>query len=259
MQKEEKKLTRRDQNETLNIGALVYPNVDQADLTLPFEVLSRISGVTFHVIGKHCIPVRDAHGLILTPEVSFSECLPLDVLVVPGGAGQEQLMSDEVTLSFIRNQAENAQWVFSVCTGALLCGAAGLLRGVKATTHWAAFHLLEYFGAIPVRTRVVIDRKHVSAAGVSAGLDGALTLVSLLRGRRAAQRIQLSIEYAPEPPFNAGSPSTAHPDIVSAVRDSYRQITEQRQRTAREVANRLATQSDVSARRDTRSGRIDKC
>ena len=159
-------------------------------------------------------------------------------------------MNDHVTLSFIRDQARNARYVFSICTGALLCGAAGLLRGVKATTHWAAFHLLQHFGAIPVNSRVVVDGKHVSAAGVTAGLDGSFRLISLLRGDVLAQQIQLLIEYAPEPPFNAGSPFTAPADIVTTVRNSLEKVTARRLTTARRVASRfgiaLAPNSDAT-------------
>jgi cyclohexyl-isocyanide hydratase len=223
----------------LNIGSLVYPNIDQADLTGPFEVLSRVPDSTFHVIGKTRDPVRDVRGLILTPEIAFAEAPQLDVLVVPGGVGQEDLMNDELTLSFIQDQAKASQYVFSVCTGALVCGAAGLLRGVKATTHWAAFHLLKYFGAIPVNHRVVVDRRYVSSAGVTAGLDGALYLASLLRGEDVAQQIQLGIEYSPEPIFSAGTPQTAPAEITKIVRNSFRNISDRRLATARQVASRL--------------------
>jgi len=223
----------------LNIGALVYPNMDQADFTGPFEILSRIPESAFYVIAKDRNPIRDVRGLLLTPETTFRECPDLDVLVVPGGAGQETLMNEEVTLAFIRDRAQVAQYVFSVCTGALLCGAAGLLRCIKATTHWSVFHLLQYFGAIPVNSRVVVDGKYVSAAGVTAGLDGSLRLVSLLRGETLAQQIQLGMEYAPEPPFDAGSPFTAPSDVVNAVRTSLKGITERRLTTARQVASRL--------------------
>jgi len=223
----------------LHIGGLVFPRMDQSDFTGPFEVLSRIPESTFHVIGKDCTTVRDMRGLILTPETTLSEVPPLDVLVVPGGAGQEDLMEDEAVLAFIQQQARNASYVFSVCTGALLCGAAGLLRGVRATTHWSALHLLEYFGAIPVNARVVIDGTHISAAGVTAGVDGALRVASLLRDERVAQQIQLSIEYSPEPPFRSGSPETAPPEIVDAVRLSSQKITESRLATAKRIAARL--------------------
>jgi cyclohexyl-isocyanide hydratase len=140
-------------------------------------------------------------------------------------------------------QARNARYVFSVCTGALLCGAAGLLRGVRATTHWGAFHLLEYFGAIPVNARVVIDGKHVSAAGVTAGLDGALRVASLLRNDNIAQQIQLSIEYSPEPAFNSGSPETAPLEIVDTVRLSVQKVTDSRLATAKRIAARFAMSS----------------
>ena len=223
----------------VNIGFLIFPNLDQADFTGPFEILSRIPDSAFHVIGKTRDSLRDVRGLILTPEITFAEAPRLDVLVVPGGAGQEALMNDDVTLSFIRDQASAAQYVFSVCTGALLCGAAGLLRGVQATTHWAAFHLLKYFGAIPVKRRVVIDGRHVSAGGVTAGLDGALQLASLLRGEEVAQQIQLAIEYAPEPVFNAGRPETAPTPVVDTVRKTLQKISDQRLATAQQVASRL--------------------
>src|ERR1035441_10008881 len=197
----------------IEIGAIVFPRMDQMDFTGPFEVLSRIPGARFHVLWKDKAPARDIRGLILTPETTCAEAPQLDVLVVPGGWGQEQLMDDETVLSFIREQSAHATYVFSVCTGALICGAAGLLKGVRATTHWAAFHLLEYFGAIPTDERIVVDSRSrerkgaviVSAAGVTAGIDGALRLASRLRGDLVAQQIQLAIEYAPEPPFASGS------------------------------------------------------
>jgi cyclohexyl-isocyanide hydratase len=225
--------------EHLNMGAIVFPRMNQIDFTGPFEVLSRIPNSTFHVLWKETIPIREFNGLIITPEKPFAEAPPLDLLVVPGGFGQEALMDDDVVLKFIQEQAEGAKYVFSVCTGALLCGAAGLLRGVRATTHWSAFHLLEYFGAIPVNARVVVDGKHVSAAGVTAGIDGALRVASLMRNERIAQQIQLSIEYAPDPPFNSGTPQTAPPEVLEAARASVRQITEARLATARRVASRL--------------------
>ena len=179
----------------MNIGIIIFPRMDQIDFTGPFEVLSRVPGAAIHVLWKEKTPVRDIKGLILTPEQTLAEAPPLDVLVVPGGPGQEALMEDEAVLSFIRDRAAKARYVYSVCTGALICGAAGLLKGVRSTTHWASFDLLKYFGAIPVDERVVLDGKHLSAAGVTAGIDGALRLAALLRGDRAAQEIQLGIEY----------------------------------------------------------------
>lgn len=223
----------------LTIGAIIFPGIDQMDLCGPFEVLSRLPEASFHILWKERIPVRDVRGLILTPETTFQDAPPLDVLLVPGGYGQEALMDDEVVLSFLRSQAARAQWVMSVCTGALTCGAAGLLRGRKATTHWTAFHLLHYFGAIPVNERVVVDGNYVSTAGVSAGIDGALRLAALLRGDRVAQQIELLLEYAPEPPFAVGNPKIAPPDLVEAIRESGRSIADARQATAIRIAARL--------------------
>jgi cyclohexyl-isocyanide hydratase len=228
----------------VNIGALVFPQMDQIDLTGPFEVLTRIPNSTFHLVWKELTPVRDIRGLIITPETTFAGAPPLDLLVVPGGFGQEALMDDDVVLKFIQTKAKTATYVFSICTGALICGAAGLLRGVKSTTHWSAFHLLPYFGAIPVNARVVIDGKHVSAAGVTAGLDGALRVASLMSDERVAQQIQLAIEYAPDPPFNSGTPQTAPPEVLQAARASVQKITEARLVTAQRIAARLGIKYD---------------
>jgi len=148
-------------------------------------------------------------------------------------------MEDGEVLSFIRDQSRGAKYVFSVCTGALLCGAAGLLKGVKATTHWSAFHLLEYYGAIPTDARVVEDGRMVSAAGVTAGFDGALVITSRLRGEDAAREIQLAMEYAPEPPFDSGSPKAARPQTLEAATRSASQITSARLTTARRMAAKL--------------------
>jgi cyclohexyl-isocyanide hydratase len=227
---------------TFNIGAIIFPNMDQCDFTGPFEVLARLPDSTFHVVWKRKEPLRDCHGLILTPGTDLAECPKLDLLVIPGGHGQEALMDDEEVLSFVRAQSRSAKYVFSVCTGALICGAAGLLRGVKATTHWSAFHLLQYYGAIPTNARVVLDGKMVSAAGVTAGFDGALVLASLLRGEDIAREIQLAIQYAPEPPFDSGSPEEARIDTLDAARRSSRGITEARLATAKRLSAKLDIQ-----------------
>ncbi len=223
----------------LQIGSLLFEGLDQIDLTGPFEVLSRIPNSTYRIYGKTADPVRDLKGLRLTPDAALADAPPLDVLHVPGGFGQEALMEDQEVLGWLRQQAAGARSVFSVCTGALLCGAAGLLQGRRATTHWASFHLLPFFGAIPVNERVVVDGNWVFAAGVTAGIDGALRLAAELRGDEAAQAIQLYMVYAPEPPFNAGTPETAPPAILEQARNSVRGITAQREATARRVGARL--------------------
>jgi len=166
----------------LTNGSLLFDGLDQIDLTGPFEVLSRIPNATYRLYGKTAEPMRDVKGLRLIPDATLAEAPQLDVLHVPGGFGQEALMEDEEVLDWICRQAAGAQTVFSVCTGALLCGAAGLLKGRRATTHWASFHLLPFFGAIPVNERVIVDGNWVFAAGVTAGIDGALRLAAELRG-----------------------------------------------------------------------------
>ena len=223
----------------LHIGSLLFEGLDQIDLTGPFEVLSRIPNATYRIYAKTAAPVRDLKGLKLTPDAALDDAPPLDVLHVPGGFGQEALMEDAEVLGWIRRQAAGGASIFSVCTGALLLGAAGLLKGRRATTHWASFHLLPLFGAIPVNERVVVDGAWVFAAGVTAGIDGALRLAAELRGDEAAQEIQLQMAYAPEPPFNAGTPETAPASIVARARQSVRDVTARREQTARRIAARL--------------------
>lgn len=223
----------------LQIGSLLFEGLDQIDLTGPFEVLSRLPNATYRIYAKTMTPIRDVKCLSLAPDALMADAPPLDVLHVPGGFGQEALMDDEELLGWVRRQAAGAQCVFSVCTGALICGAAGLLKGKRATTHWAAFDLLHYFGAIPVNERVVVDGKMVFAGGVTAGIDGALRVAAELRGPEVAQGIQLYMQYAPEPPFNAGTPETAPRQVLDTARHAVRGITAQREETARRVAKRL--------------------
>jgi cyclohexyl-isocyanide hydratase len=220
----------------LHIGSLVFAGLDQIDLTGPFEVLSRIPNATYRIYGKTAAPVRDLKGLLLTPDATLADAPPLDVLHVPGGHGQEALMEDAETLGWIRQQASGACHIFSVCTGALICGAAGLLKDRRATTHWSAFHLSPFFGAIPVNERVVVDGAWVFAAGVTAGIDGALRLAAELRGDDVAKAIQLHMAYAPEPPFNSGTPETAPAAILDEAWRSVRANTAQREQTARRAA-----------------------
>lgn len=223
----------------LEIGALLFEGLDQIDLTGPFEVLSRLPNSTYRVFAKTTAPVRDTRGLLLTPDATLADAPQLDVLHVPGGFGQEAIMDDEDVLGWVRRQAAGARCVFSVCTGALICGAAGLLKGRRATTHWTTFHLLPFFGAIPINDRVVVDGNMVFAAGVTAGLDGALRVAAELRGDEIAQTIQLYMQYAPEPPFDSGTPEDAPPAIHQSARQAVKTITEQRERTARRLAIRL--------------------
>jgi cyclohexyl-isocyanide hydratase len=199
---------------TLHIGFLVFPRVQQLDLTGPHDVFASIPGASVHLVGKTLNPVNASSGLLLSPTVAFADCPALDVLCVPGGVGVNDLMEDDTTLDFIKRQAATARFVTSVCTGSLVLGAAGLLRGRRATTHWASHHLLEAFGAIPVKERVVQDGNLMTGGGVTAGIDFALTLLTGLIGETEAQAIQLQLEYAPAPPFNSGTPDTAPKAVV---------------------------------------------
>ncbi|MBB3693548.1 DJ-1/PfpI family protein [Sphingomonas sp. BK580] len=216
----------------MRIGFLVYAGVDQLDVTGPFEVLSKLPGARCGLYAPEGGQVRDLAGLVLTADAAISEAPQLDVLVVPGGPGQEDLMEAVDVLGWLRHQAAGASLVLSVCTGALLLGAAGLLDGRCATTHWSVRHLLPAFGATPVDQRVVEDRSLISAAGVTSGIDGAFLVVQRLWGDEVAQAIQLSIEYAPEPRFDAGIPDAAPAAIVERVRRSAADITARREASA---------------------------
>jgi cyclohexyl-isocyanide hydratase len=213
--------------------------MDQADFTGPFEVLSRLPNSQFHILGKQKAPIRDAKNLILTPEETLTEAPQLDLLLMPGGAGVNDLMEDGEVLSFIRGQTPGAKIVMSVCTGALVLGAAGLLKGRRATTHWASHHLLKSFGATPEDARVVVDGNLVTTAGVTAGFDGALRVVAILRGDAAAQQIQLYLEYAPEPPFNCGDPKSAPHEVFQATHKSIQELIRQRSEIVMRVAKGL--------------------
>ncbi|SUE06872.1 transcriptional activator FtrA [Pantoea agglomerans] len=161
-------------NRPLQIGLLLFPDVTQLDLTGPWEVFARTPGVECHLIWKDLQPVRSDRGLSILPTTTFADCPPLDVICVPGGPGQIALMSDDITLNFLRQQADQAKWVTSVCTGSLVLGAAGLLKGYRATSHWSSIDQLALLGAEPVSQRVVRDRNRISGAGVTSGIDFAL-------------------------------------------------------------------------------------
>jgi len=208
----------------LSVGCLIFERMDQIDFTGPFEVLSRMSDTSIQVIGKEVAPVRDVQGLQLSPDVSIADAGLFDVLLVPGGHGQQALMHDEEVLGLIRKHAQREKLLFSVCTGALLCGAAGVLAGRRATTHWSVRHLMPHYGAVLAEARVVVDGNIISAAGVTAGLDAALVLVSLLRGDTSAQEIQLAIEYAPNPVFQSGTPENAPSEVMESFQKKYEPI-----------------------------------
>ena len=199
-------------------GFLLFPRLTQLDLTGPYQVLASLPGAETHLIWKTREPVAAEHGLAIVPTTTFADCPPLDLICVPGGTGVNAILSDRETLEFLRRVAAGARYVTSVCTGALALGAAGLLRGKRATTHWMSLDLLRAFGAEPVAARVVIDGNVITGGGVTAGIDFGLTVAAEIAGRRTAEAIQLGIEYDPQPPFAAGSPTSAGPELVALAR-----------------------------------------
>ena len=228
-------------DELLQVGMLCYPRLTQLDLTGPYEVLSRMPNAEMHILWKDNGPVKTEGRFSIVPTLTLRQSPKPDVLVVPGGLGQQDLMEDDQVLSFLREQAEGAQYLVSVCTGSLLLAAAGLLRGYRATCHWMFLPLLEPLGAIPTRERLVIDRNRLTTAGVSAGIDGALLLASLLRGQKAAEVIQLQIEYDPQPPFNCGSPRTAPKNLVQRLTEASKAVLDARRATIQRLCRERAS------------------
>lgn len=227
---------------TLQIGFLLFPQVQQLDLTGPYDVLAALPDTQVHLVWKDLIPVTSSTGLVLKPTATFDDCPPLDVICVPGGSGVGPLMEDPQTLAFLKTQAATARYVTSVCTGALVLGAAGLLQGKRATTHWAYHELLAPLGAIPVHERVVRDGNLLTGGGITAGIDFALVLAAELYGDAAAQWVQLQLEYAPAPPFNAGDPRTAPPAILEHARQRAADALQQRTQITQRAAARLSAQ-----------------
>lgn len=207
---------------TIHIGMLAFPALTQLDLTAPYEVFHRVPEAKVHLVWKTTEPVRTEAGFALVPDTTLDACPDLDVVFVPGGFGQAPLMKDDAVLSFLRRQSLHARYVTSVCTGALLLGAAGLLEGYEATTHWAYVDLLPLFGATHRKARVVRDRSRITAGGVTAGIDFGLAMASELAGEAVAKRIRLGLEHDPAPPFTGGHPDTADPALVEELRNRLR-------------------------------------
>jgi cyclohexyl-isocyanide hydratase len=206
-------MTMKQTQPRLEIGMLLYPGLTMLDLIGPQTVFSWFANT--HLVWKTKDLVYSDTGFGVQPTATFETCpRDLDILFVPGGFGQQELMNDSEVLGFLANRASSSKYITSVCSGSLLLGAAGLLKGYKATSHWATREALRAFGAEPVEARVVVDRNRITGGGVTAGIDFGLVLLAKLRGDDAAKLTQLAMEYDPEPPFNAGSPETAGPAIV---------------------------------------------
>ena len=226
---------------TRRFGMLIFPRLTQLDMTGPYEVLARLPDTQVDLVAKTMDPVTTDRGMQIVPTVTYETCPPLDIVMVPGGPGQQDLMEDEAALSFLRKQAAGAKYVTSVCTGSLVLAAAGLLKGKRATCHWAAIEHLALLGAIPTKERVVVDGDVVTGAGVASGIDFALTLASILEGEAVAREIQLQIEYDPDPPFDGGSPKTARPETIAALSSRLSKLNEERRTVATRVGRKLGT------------------
>jgi cyclohexyl-isocyanide hydratase len=206
-----------NQPSTLTVGMLLFDGLTQLDLTGPYEVLARMPGTRVILVAPTHAAVQSEWGLTITPDATFASAPPLDVVCVPGGWGIDAYLTNDELLDFLRARSERARFTISICSGALLLGAAGLLRGYRATTHWLSLDLLPLLGATAVHERVVRDRDRITSAGVTAGIDMSLTLAAEMFGTTVAQSIQLAIEYDPSPPFDSGSPLTAPESVRTAV------------------------------------------
>jgi putative intracellular protease/amidase len=203
----------------MDIAILIYDRFTALDAVGPYEVLSRLPGAKVSFVAEETGPVRtDTGQLTLLVETTLDRLASPEVVLVPGGPGQAALMEDGRAHEWLRAADEASQWTTSVCTGSLILGAAGVLAGKRATSNWQALEQLGALGVEVVEERVVFDGKYATAAGVTAGIDMALALAAKIAGEQVAQAIQLGIEYDPEPPFDAGSPRTAPPEVVEAVR-----------------------------------------
>ena len=221
------------------VGLLLFPEITQLDMTGPYEVFTKLPEAEVHLVWKSLEPVRANGGMQIVPTTTFATCPQLDLVCVPGGGGMNALLNDAETLGFLKMQAATAKYVTSVCTGALVLGAAGLLKGKRAATHWMSRDMLRAFGAIPVAERVVVDGNVITGGGVTAGIDFALTVAAQAFGPDLAKGIQLGIEYDPAPPFDAGSPEGAGEAIVAKARAAAAGRQAERAAAVAEAARRL--------------------
>ena len=212
----------------MTIGMVIFPNLTQLDLTGPYEVFGRLPDTKVLLIAESLQAVKSDNGLRLTPDETFETSQQVDILFVPGGRGIFDAMQNKKLINFLQQQAVNAKYITSVCTGSLILAAAGLLDGYKATTHWLSLDLLKLFNVDVVEERVVIDRNRITGGGVTAGIDFGLYVASKLFNEDTAKEAQLMLEYNPAPPFNAGSPKTADEKIVDRVVNTRKEIQQER-------------------------------
>ncbi|MEO5816885.1 MAG: DJ-1/PfpI family protein [Gemmatimonadaceae bacterium] len=226
-------------NRDLTVGMLLFPGMTQLDLTGPYEVFCRMPNTTVSLLSATTDPVRTEWGLTITPDCTFADTDAQDILCVPGGWGVNEQLANEETLAFLRAHEGRARYLTAVCSGSLILGAAGLLKGYRATTHWMSHHMLHVFGADPVEQRVVVDRDRITGGGVTAGIDFGLVVAAKLFGQTTAEEIQLAIEYQPAPPFHSGLPGTASAAVRDAVLQRAQGSLEVREDAVRKAAARL--------------------
>lgn len=223
----------------MHVNLVAFRNLTQLDLTGPYEVFSRMRGTTVDIVAATRTAVVSERGLAFVPTKTFKTASRCDLLCVPGGPGINQAMLDDKLLDFLRRQADHAKFVTSVCTGALVLGAAGLLRDYDATTHWSAMEFLPYFGARPAPARVCRDRNRITGGGVTAGIDFALSVAAELCGDELAKAIQLTLEYDPHPPFDCGRPECADQSTIERVNRARAKMHEVRRRAVEQAAKRM--------------------
>lgn len=230
----------------LNFGLLLFPNVTQLDLTGPYEVLARVPGAKLHLLWKDLAPVRSDSGLTILPTTKFEDCPNLDLLLVPGGRGVHPLMSDAEVLEFLVSRALEARWLVGICTGTLVLGAAGLLKGCRAGTHWNSRHYLPRFGATASDQRIEVDGPLFTGGGVTAGIDVALQVAAQIGGEDLAKLIQLGIKYDPKPPFETGTPQKAGKEMTERILTSMSPVMAERDAAVKAAVDRLMRRSKCS-------------
>lgn len=222
-----------------NIGLLIFPKMTQLDITGPHQVFAFMPNARVHFLWKTLEPVTSDKGLTILPTTTFDNCPNLDVICVPGGPGQIDMMGDAEVLEFLQKQSQTAKFVTSVCTGSLILAAAGLLRGYRAGCHWAFRDQLALLGAEVSAERVVVDRDRITGGGVTAGIDFGLVVASMLCGEEVAKTLQLLLQYDPQPPFNAGSPENAEAVLVENVKHLGRELIDASLESTKQAAARL--------------------
>jgi cyclohexyl-isocyanide hydratase len=223
----------------MHIAFLPFPGMTQLDMTGPAQFLSRLPGAKVDYVWATLDPVPTDAGFAIVPTATFADVPAPDIICVPGGVGVSDVMNTDAAMDWLRQAGATAQWVTSVCTGSLILGAAGLLKGYQATTHWAWHHHLALFGAEPVKARTVVDRNRVTGGGVTAGIDFALTLMAQVAGEGYAKAVQLGLEYDPAPPFDAGSPEKAGQELVATYAAAMAARAPGREKELIEAAERL--------------------